>query len=374
MSTRPNTTALGTDANSSYVANYSNMPLLFETNTTERMRITGSGNISIGTTTPYSRLTVWGTDSASSTLSFNVVNNASTTVFAVFNGGNAQLSGTLTQSSDQRLKTNIQSLDASSSLSLIDALNPVTFNWIDQNEGTTPQLGFIAQQVQPLFPALVSTTSATALTPGGTLGINYIGLISPIVSAIQALSSEMQNLIAEVQGFAQSFTSNTITFNNKLCAKESDGTPICINGDQLASLLASQGSGSNQSPSAALPSPSGGTNPPESVTQNSASTTPPTITINGANPAIITIGDSYADLGATVSDTGQGQAGDSNLGLKYFLNGALVSNIVLDTSAVATDTSGNTATSTRTVIVEAQVSLPSAASSATTSAATSTSQ
>ena len=118
------------------------------------------------------------------------------------------------------------------------------------------------------------------------------------------------------------------------------------------------------------------------MTQNSASTTPPTITINGANPAIIQVGDSYADLGATVSDTGQGQAGDTNLGLKYFLNGALVSNIVLDTSAVATDTIdyvatdtlGNTATSTRTVIVEAQASSPPAVSSATTSAATSTSQ
>jgi hypothetical protein len=155
-----------------------------------------------------------------------------------------------------------------------------------------------------------------------------------------------------------------------------------LTGDQLASLLASQGSGSNQSPSAAQPSPTGGTNPPESVTQNSASSTPPTITINGANPAIITIGDTYADLGATVSDTGQRQAGDPNLGLKYFLNGALVSNIGLDTSAVATDTIdyvatdtlGNTATSTRTVIVEAQASSPPAVSSATTSAATSTTQ
>jgi hypothetical protein len=56
--------------------------------------------------------------------------------------GNAQLSGTLTQSSDQRLKTNIQSLNASSSLSLIDALNPATFNWIDSNQGTGPQVGF----------------------------------------------------------------------------------------------------------------------------------------------------------------------------------------------------------------------------------------
>jgi hypothetical protein len=59
-----------------------------------------------------------------------------------------------------------------------------------------------------------------------------------------------------------------------------------------------------------------------------------------------------------------------------------VSNIVLDTSAVATDTidyvatdtSGNAATSTRTVIVEAQASSPPAVSSATTSAAISTTQ
>jgi hypothetical protein len=96
------------------------------------------------------------------------------------------------------------------------------------------------------------------------------------------------------------------------------------------------------------------------VTQNSGSTTPPTITINGNNPAVIEVGETYADLGATLSDTGPGQAGDTNLGYTTFLNGALVSNIVIDTSRVATDTidyvatdqNGLTATSTRTVIIE----------------------
>ena len=78
----------------------------------------------MGTLNPYSRLQVTGPDAASSTSAFAVINSASTTVFAVFDGGNAQLSGTLTQSSDQRLKTNIQSLDASSTLALIDELNP----------------------------------------------------------------------------------------------------------------------------------------------------------------------------------------------------------------------------------------------------------
>jgi hypothetical protein len=39
-----------------------------------------------------------------------------------------------------------------------------------------------------IFPDLISTT---ALTPDGTLGLNYIGFIAPIVSAIQALSAEI---------------------------------------------------------------------------------------------------------------------------------------------------------------------------------------
>ena len=99
--------------------------------------------------------------------------------------------------------------------------------------------------------------------------------------------------------------------------------------------------------------------------QNSASATPdtpPTITINGDNPAIIQVDDSYADLGATVSDTGPGQAGDTNLGYQTFLNGTPMNPIVIDTSEpatdtvqyVATDSAGLTATSTRTVLVESQ--------------------
>ena len=110
-----------------------------------------TGNVVIGTSSPSSRLTVWGADAASSTLAFNVVNSASTTVFSVFDGGNAELSGSLSQSSDQRLKTNIQSLDASSSLSFIDELNPVTFNWVDPKKARRSQLGFIAQQVLRSF-------------------------------------------------------------------------------------------------------------------------------------------------------------------------------------------------------------------------------
>jgi hypothetical protein len=103
-----------------------------------------------------------------------------------------------TQNTAPRL-IGIQNLDVSSSIWAIDALNPVTFDWIDSSGASSTQVGFIAEQVQAIFPELVSTTSSptAALTPSGTLG-----LISPIVSAIQALSAEAQSLVITVHSFA----------------------------------------------------------------------------------------------------------------------------------------------------------------------------
>src|ERR1700722_1103824 len=79
--------------------------------------------------------------------------------------------------------------------------------------------------------------------------------------------------------------------------------------------------------------------------------------INGDNPATIQVGATYTDLGATI----EGPQQDLNLGIKTYLNSTLTSNILLDTAEVATDTidyvatdqSGLTSTSTRTVIVSA---------------------
>jgi hypothetical protein len=57
--------------------------------------------------------------------------------------------------------------------------------------------------------------------------------------------------------------------------------------------------------------------PSGSVTQNGAASrtagTPPVIQINGDNPAIIHIGDTYADLGATIT----GPTPDLSLGVLY---------------------------------------------------------
>jgi hypothetical protein len=83
-------------------------------------------------------------------------------------------------------------------------------------------------------------------------------------------------------------------------------------------------------------------------------TEPPIITIVGNNPANVNIGDTYADLGATVTDNV-----NENLGISAYLNGVKVTQITLNTASsttytisyTATDQAGNSATSTRTVII-----------------------
>ena len=319
-------------------------------------------NTGIGTTTPYSALEVWGPNTAS-TSAFAVVNSASTTEFTVYDTGNAVLAGSLQQNSDIRLKTNIQALDGSTSLAEIDNLNPVTFNWIDPEKSGVPQFGFIAQQVENVFPNLVATTAPTALTPDGTLSLNYIDLISPIIAAIQELDREITTLESTVAGFAQSITTDVLsatTVNaHQLCL---DGT--CVTATQLQALLAAANQ-SASAPASPSPSPSDATDTPDSTTSPQA----PVIQINGNDPAIIQVGATYTDLGATIT----GPQADLNLGIQTYVNGMLMNPVQIDTSTTATDTidyvvtdsSGNTSTSTRTVIIQASTSATTTPSDAT---------
>ena len=54
------------------------------------------------------------------------------------------------------VENNINSLTASSGIAALLQLNPVTYNWNSEATGTPTHGGFIAQQVQPILPDLVS--------------------------------------------------------------------------------------------------------------------------------------------------------------------------------------------------------------------------
>lgn len=92
-----------------------------------------------------------------------------------------------TVSSDRNLKRDIHEL--SDVLSNVLALRPVTFNWRADGK---PGMGFIAQEVAALFPALVKGEE-------GRMSVDYCGLVSPATAAVQEQQFEIEALSARRQ-------------------------------------------------------------------------------------------------------------------------------------------------------------------------------
>ena len=106
--------------------------------------------------------------------------------FLVNSAGNATLTGTLTQSSDRRLKKDFSTLN--NSLSGIYNLKGYHYKWIEESRSKDLQTGLIAQEVQKIFPELVQTDEK------GFLSVNYIGLVPHLIEAIKELRNENDSL------------------------------------------------------------------------------------------------------------------------------------------------------------------------------------
>ncbi len=113
--------------------------------------------------------------------------NISTTSVDVY--GDIRYTGSIYDLSDRRKKDAIEALP--SSLEKLAALQPVSFIMKGQ---TSRELGFIAQDVQKLYPELVGVGS----DPSNTLSLNYMGLIAPMVQAIKELKAENEELRAKM--------------------------------------------------------------------------------------------------------------------------------------------------------------------------------
>lgn len=93
--------------------------------------------------------------------------------------------------SDKRLKRNVQQL--SHSLLKLKFVKPITYQWnsVKAYDTTSVQTGFIAQDLEVLYPDLVMTG------PDGFKSVNYIGLVPHLVQAIKELKIENEQLRVE---------------------------------------------------------------------------------------------------------------------------------------------------------------------------------
>ena len=169
-------------ANDAYLFNYENTAMVFGTNTTERMRITSTGNVGIGTNNPLRLFHVhramkiggtgavidFGDDYGVQIYRFNdtqqmrfVTGNVDNRMIIYENGnvvigGNVNV-GSLTNPSDSRIKKDIEDINDETALNKLLLIQPTTYNYIDveRNKGFGKVYGFIAQQIREVIPEAV---------------------------------------------------------------------------------------------------------------------------------------------------------------------------------------------------------------------------
>ncbi|MDP2704973.1 MAG: DUF5011 domain-containing protein, partial [bacterium] len=331
----------------------------------------GPAVFGIGTSSP------WRTLSVSGTVSFDGLTSSGTGNAVCITSGDDITDaggGTCTPSSI-RFKENVVTLETGEALDTLSKLHVVSFDY--KKEYTSPRensaaVGLIAEEVELVDPRLVDYDYN-----GVPLTLHFERITGLTVQAIQELNLNLETLASttatttsESQSFTESFFSNMFSrvtqwlanaangigklfaqevHTDTLCISDDNGE-TCVTKEQLDGLLAGTAASQNGSSGS---NQSGGTGS-ESGGQGISDVTPPTIVIQGNNPAEIAVGSSYADLGAVITDDQ-----DENTTTYIYLNGVITTSVSIDTSVAgthtitytATDDAGNTATADRTVIV-----------------------
>ena len=234
-----------------------------------------SGNLGIGTTTPWRKL------SATGTVGFDGLTNGfgagslclTANKEVVYNAGSDNCLSSL-----RLTKHDINPL-AGSATSTIVALSPVSFIYND-DASSTVRYGFIAENT-----AAVDQHLATYDQNGALTGVDDRAILSVIVRALQGL-------IATISGFAQNFATQTLVADNatfkqvttdKLCVTRSDGSAVCITGDALDQILTKE----SVSPAASAPSVNTPPAPITPIASSSQDTAPSTATTTTDAPSIV---------------------------------------------------------------------------------------
>jgi hypothetical protein len=203
------TSTLAQGFSTTYLYNQANGSMLFGTNNTERMRITSSGNVLIGTTD----VSLFNNNSSGANSNGALITASGEMQVARYGGTclylnrmaddgsalnfynrgalegyiNTTQSGvSLVSVSDQRLKENIT--DSGDAGSTIDSIQVRQFDWIAN--GKHEDYGFVAQELANAVPDVVYTGE----DEDETMGVDYSKLVPMLIKEIQTLRNRVAQL------------------------------------------------------------------------------------------------------------------------------------------------------------------------------------
>jgi hypothetical protein len=118
----------------------------------------------------------------------NATNATTTSANLTFDGTNLVVGGYVEATSDEKLKTNIKTIE--NGLEKVLNLRGVEYDRLDID---SHQIGVIAQEVEKIVPEVVSTNSET-----GTKSVAYGNLVGVLIEAIKDLKVEISELRSEI--------------------------------------------------------------------------------------------------------------------------------------------------------------------------------
>ena len=185
-------------------------PLIFDTNDSEKMRITSGGSVGIGNTNPFglasSLVAISGSGSTYNLLNIQETVNASNAAFVQFMNSGGSTIGSITRvgttnavlfntSSDIRLKKDL----GVANKNIIDSVVIHDFEWL---QNSLVDKGVFAQELYKIKPLAVSVGKDEVNKDGELLkpwGVDYSKLIPDLIIYCQDLKKTIKELQTEIQ-------------------------------------------------------------------------------------------------------------------------------------------------------------------------------